>query len=266
MRKSTRLIVTVLAVTPALVWLGTGPALAQATYDPGALDALGGGAASAPAHSGAAKARPQPKPARKATAAHPHGPHQSLPPSSGSLAAPGKPATPAPATLPAAPPPAPVLPPPITVPMRAAEMPPPPAVVPNATGAATREGGGLRVTFGTGSSDLNPATEAAVRALATDPPPPPGSTFAVTSYAAPTPDDPSTARRLSLSRALAVRSVLMHAGIPSPRIYVRALGGAPAEADAPPDRVDIALTPPPAPSTVPASAPAVPQTNQKAAP
>ena len=54
-----------------------------------------------------------------------------------------------------------------------------------------------------------------------------------------TPEDPSTARRLSLSRALAVRSALMADGVASSRIYVRALGAT--GGDEAPDRVDLAV-------------------------
>jgi len=58
-------------------------------------------------------------------------------------------------------------------------------------------------------------------------------------YAAGRPEDPSTARRLSLSRALAVRAALMADGISSNRIYVRALGAQ--ASDGPADRVDISV-------------------------
>ena len=47
----------------------------------------------------------------------------------------------------------------------------------------------------------------------------------------------SHARRLSLSRALAVRSFLVDSGVPANRIYVRPLGSEVTEG--PPDRVDI---------------------------
>jgi len=58
-------------------------------------------------------------------------------------------------------------------------------------------------------------------------------------YAGGTSDSSSSARRLSLSRALAVRSFLIETGVRSTRIDVRALGRA---ADAgPPDRVDMIL-------------------------
>jgi outer membrane protein OmpA-like peptidoglycan-associated protein len=47
----------------------------------------------------------------------------------------------------------------------------------------------------------------------------------------------SVARRLSLSRAVAVRTFLVESGVPAERIYLRPLGSA--AADGPPDRVDI---------------------------
>lgn len=49
----------------------------------------------------------------------------------------------------------------------------------------------------------------------------------------------SDARRLSLSRALAVRAFLVEQGVRSTRIDVRALGER--ESDQPPDRVDVML-------------------------
>lgn len=59
-------------------------------------------------------------------------------------------------------------------------------------------------------------------------------------YAPGKPDDPSTARRISLSRAMAVRSALVADGVPSARIFVRALGEQ--YGDGPPDRVDLSVT------------------------
>jgi hypothetical protein len=56
------------------------------------------------------------------------------------------------------------------------------------------------------------------------------------------PEDPSSPRRLSLARALTVRSVLIAQGFASTRIYVKALGATtPALAEGPPDRVDIVV-------------------------
>jgi hypothetical protein len=116
----------------------------------------------------------------------------------------------------------------------------------------------VRVTFGAGRSDLNPQTDAALKGLAHDAP---QGTFNVMAYAAGPADDPSTARRLSLSRALAVRSVLIFEGIPSVRIYVRALGSN--AGDGPIDRVDVTRAtttpapsaPPPVPGFVPSPTP-----------
>lgn len=115
----------------------------------------------------------------------------------------------------------------------------------DAAGEATPIPGGVRVTFGPGKADLNPATADALRGL--------GHTLAATAngsikvqaYATGTPDDPSTPRRVSLSRALAARAVLMSEGLPSVRIYVYALG---APAGGPTDRVDVQqVGAPPAP-------------------
>jgi len=149
--------------------------------------------------------------------------------------APPRPVTP----IPPAPPPAPVLPPPLVVPTRPPPPPPPPAIVaPSAPGEASPRKDGLRLTFGPGAATLNPATEAAVRQLVHTAGAPDATTYTVTAYAAETPDDTSAPRRLSLSRALAVRSILITEGVASVRIYVKALGPPPA-GDTPADRVDI---------------------------
>ncbi len=190
---------------------------------------------------------------------HPDGPHQTLPVLPGDRPALSGADSAAP-VVPAAPPAAAVLPPPLVVPTRPVELPAPPTVSADAAGAAVPMPGGLRVTFGRDSADLNPATEGAVQKLVKDAPTVPApATFSVVAHAAGTPDDPSTARRLSLSRALAVRSVLIRSGIASQRIYVRALGASePAPSGVSPDRVDISVAVPPPPG---ASAP-----TEKAAP
>ncbi len=159
-------------------------------------------------------------------------------------AAPGAaptPAAPAPpeATLPTAPPAnvalAPIAPPPPSQ----APPPAPPPISDTATSAAAATGNGLRVTFGTGEVDLSPASAAAIHGLVQGAPAGDSTSYNVVAYAAGTPEDPSTARRLSLSRALAVRSALIADGISSTRIYVRALGAP--DGDATPDRVDVAI-------------------------
>ena len=99
--------------------------------------------------------------------------------------------------------------------------------------------GGLRVGFGAGRSDLNPAAVAALRDLAAPLKADPAATLDVNAWSVGTTDDPSTPRRLSLARALAVRAVLISEGIASPRIYVRALGS---DGGDPPDRAEITRT------------------------
>ena len=59
-------------------------------------------------------------------------------------------------------------------------------------------------------------------------------------YASGSGDEANQARRLSLARALAVRTYLIEHGIATARLDVRALGNR-SEADSPPDRVDIVM-------------------------
>lgn len=145
-----------------------------------------------------------------------------------------------PLAIPQTPPPRPVLPPPIVVPVRTERPPPPATVVNDAPGTARPIPSGVEITFGPGKAVLNPATHAALQTLLAHRTP--QSTFTVRAYAAGQPSDPSIARRLSLARALAVRSVLIHGGIASPRITVLALGDA--TGDETPDRADITETEP----------------------
>ena len=179
------------------------------------------------------------------------------------------PAAPAPATptaakpaVPAAPPNAVAIPPPAVVVPTAPPPPPPPVpVADDAPDAVASVEGGVQVTFGHDRSDLNRAAVAAIEAVAAEARAKPGA-LDLTAYAAGTADDPSTPRRLSLARALAVRAVLLRAGIESPRIYVRAEGASPPSGPA--DRVDLvqehAAAPVPAAaqaSPAPPAAPAV---------
>jgi outer membrane protein OmpA-like peptidoglycan-associated protein len=59
-------------------------------------------------------------------------------------------------------------------------------------------------------------------------------------YAGSTTDEANQARRISLQRALAVRSYLMEHGVPNTRMDVRALGNR-ADGKDPPDRVDLVM-------------------------
>ncbi len=130
------------------------------------------------------------------------------------------------------------------------------------------------MTFGTGETDLSPASATAIQNLVQTGPQGDGISFNVVAYAAGTPEDPSTARRLSLARALAVRSALIADGVSSTRIYVRALGaqaggaqaGGAQAGDGPPDRVDLSVlgvNAPSVPASAPGQPPAPPQSRQQ---
>lgn len=204
------------------------PVLAQIRVNPGALDALTPSASNPDAKKAPAK---HAAPAKKAKPDH-----AAKPPAKPSAP---KPAPPKPVAVPVKPPPNPDIPPPIDVPVQHPVAPPPVPTVPNAPGEASKIPSGLRVTFGPGRADLNPATEAALRDFARAVKSDERVSANVNAYASGTADDPSTPRRLSLSRALAARAVLISEGIVSTRIYVRALGAAASSEDAPADRVDL---------------------------
>jgi outer membrane protein OmpA-like peptidoglycan-associated protein len=206
------------------------PAGAQVTTNDGALDSLA--PKSAPAPRRPAPHRPAPRPAAPAT----------QPPAQAAAApAPSKPVKPA---IPVSPPAILALPPAVAVPLA---HPPPTPVVPlaeDAPGTASPIQNGVRVTFGPDRADMTSETAAVLAKFAGGLLSQSTTSINIYAYAAGSPDDPSTPRRLSLQRALAARAVLMQAGIPSPRIYPRALG--PAGGDEP-DRVDVttgAPTPP----------------------
>jgi outer membrane protein OmpA-like peptidoglycan-associated protein len=131
----------------------------------------------------------------------------------------------------------PVTPPP---PAAGAQPPPPPPVSDKATTAAAPTTTGLRLTFAPGESDLSPDSSASIKQLTQAAPPGDSTTFNVLAYAPGKADDPSSARRVSLSRAMAVRSALVADGVQSARIFVRALGEQ--YGDGPPDRVDLSVT------------------------
>lgn len=229
-------------------------AAAQVTVDPRALDPLQPPRPAAGKPAAPAAAKPPSPPAPTKPAAAPSG--VTIRPNPGPAA--GAPA------IPTAAPPAITLPPPIAVPTRPTPPAAPATVAADAPGSATVMPGGLRVTFGPGRADLNPTTEAAIRTLVRGgpsmPPAPEASSFTITSFASGTPEDPSTARRLSLSRALTARSVLITQGIPSVRIYVKALGpNSPGFPDGPADRADIIVASNPLPATPPTAAAAKPR-------
>jgi outer membrane protein OmpA-like peptidoglycan-associated protein len=97
--------------------------------------------------------------------------------------------------------------------------------------------GQVSVTFGEGASELSPEARSALDEVADRLRGDDGLRVQLLAYAAAVDDNTSRARRMSLSRALAVRSYLIEKGVRSTRMDVRALGsnveGEPA------DRVDI---------------------------
>jgi outer membrane protein OmpA-like peptidoglycan-associated protein len=99
-----------------------------------------------------------------------------------------------------------------------------------------------RVLFAPGSADLNDDGKHALVQLAARLGPDGESRVQLLAYASGAPESESQARRLSLSRALAVRAYLGEQGIRGTRINVQALGIK--SAGGPPDRVDaMAATP-----------------------
>jgi outer membrane protein OmpA-like peptidoglycan-associated protein len=242
------------------------PAIAQVTVDSRALDQLQTPTTpAAPAPVPPPRASKATPPAQQPVRPHPNAAAVVKPPApSRTQPTLPPPPPPSPPVVPIAPPPLPVVPPPIVVPVRPAVPPPPATVTADAPDTVKPIEGGVRITFGPGRSDLNPATAEALRELAHGAPA--GSSFAVTAYAPGTPDDPSTPRRLSLSRVLTVRSLLIAEGIASSRIYPKALGSTGPIADGPADRADLVVTrppPPPAPASAavptPAASPAAPR-------
>jgi outer membrane protein OmpA-like peptidoglycan-associated protein len=116
----------------------------------------------------------------------------------------------------------------------------------DAPGQATPLPDGTRITFGPGSSTLNPATFSAILAIAAQAKANPAMILGVTAWAPGTADDPSTPRRLSLDRALAARAVLIANGIVSERIRTIAKGMIDLGINAPADRAEIIKILPPA--------------------
>jgi outer membrane protein OmpA-like peptidoglycan-associated protein len=143
------------------------------------------------------------------------------------------------ATLPtAAPPPVQLAPAPL--PTVSTEPPPKPPIAADAGGDAMPMADGLRITFLPSRFDLSPDTSDALHHFAAVLPRSDNVTLDVRAYAAAVPDDPSAARRLSLSRSLAIRAALMNEGIPSTRIFLRALGSN--AGNGPADRCDVLIS------------------------
>ncbi|MBM9402476.1 hypothetical protein JUN65_12885 [Gluconacetobacter azotocaptans] len=226
------------------------PARAQVVTNDSALSGLGPAPAAHPAtvHPATSPRSHQPHGMRAPQA------HTAAPAPAPSSATPAPAAHPPPPTIPAAPPPPPIIrPPEVSVPLHPSPPPPETPVVPTAQGTVQDLPGGTRLTFAPGSADMNAAMSDRVKTFAAALLAAPEARGQIDAYASGTPDDSSTPRRVSLSRGLAIRSILIHAGVASTRIYVRAIGlsGSPPN-ETPPDHVDVTL------SNVIASAPSAP--------
>ncbi|MFT6580367.1 MAG: outer membrane protein OmpA-like peptidoglycan-associated protein [Alphaproteobacteria bacterium] len=130
-------------------------------------------------------------------------------------------------------------------PAKRSSVPPPPALKkPTRTqvalvGPATLTGadGTLQIRFAPKSPDLPNKAESVLSSLAKKLNDDPGLRVQLHGYATGPIESPSQARRLSLLRALSVRTFLMKKGVRSTRIDVRALGSK--EDGGPKDRVDV---------------------------
>lgn len=193
----------------------TSTARAQVSVDMRALDSLGPAPPAARAAPVRPVVKPAPPPVPAAASVTPQAPAPVAPAPVASIPVPAlpteQPATPAASAM-------------IPVPVASPEPLPPP----------------VRLVFEAGKTELTAGDEAAIQGLARSIPTPATSSVNVVAYAAGKADDASTARRLSLSRGMAVRSVLLASGVPSAQIYVRALGAT--ATDGPADRVELVVT------------------------
>jgi len=111
------------------------------------------------------------------------------------------------------------------------------AIPPAKEQAVTPPGGDLRLIFSAGSAELSSAAKKQLAGLARNLAQASSKRVQLLAFAADSGSGTSKARRLSLSRALAVRAFLIDKGVRSTRMDVRALGSK--AGDGPADRVDI---------------------------
>jgi outer membrane protein OmpA-like peptidoglycan-associated protein len=130
-------------------------------------------------------------------------------------------------------PPPPPPPPVVQAPQQTAALPKAPELPPGAASAVRA------IAFGPGTANLPADAEGALKATVAELNANPALRVQLRAYAAGDKGSESQARRLSLSRALAVRSFLVNQGIQATRIDVRALGNNVPEGS--PDRVDVSL-------------------------
>ncbi|GAB6967604.1 hypothetical protein JCM25156A_16410 [Komagataeibacter kakiaceti JCM 25156] len=115
-------------------------------------------------------------------------------------------------------------PPELHVPAHPLPLPPEVRADPQARGRAERIPGGTRLHFTMQSAAMNQRMISALQTFATIMLKLPEQHVNIAAYGEGRQDDPSTPRRVALSRGLAARSVLIHAGVAPTRIYVRAIG------------------------------------------
>ena len=146
-------------------------------------------------------------------------------------AVPPRPALPQPSATPAPPPAA----------VAAVEKPAPVETAARSAASATppaAPGTEVRVLFESGSAKLPDSARDALLGLVGKLEANQGTRLQIDAYAAGSSETASVARRLSLSRALSVRSYLIEQGVRSTRMDVRALGNKASDPPAPADRVD----------------------------
>ena len=113
------------------------------------------------------------------------------------------------------------------------------ASLPTGTDESTDELESVRVTFGPQDTELSATGESALMPIIEQMKTDEAVRVRLMAYANGSDDSPSSVRRLSLNRAIAVREFLMDQGVQSTRIEVRALGDQ--SEDGEPDRVDAIL-------------------------
>lgn len=208
--------------------------------DPGALDALqadppsvssSGKDSSSPVHRPAAP-RKATHPAPVAPASHGVGDVSKLPSSTAHPAVPVAAGTPG----------KPEIPPALNVPLRPTTLPVLP--VPNPDGGQASDlTNGVRVVFKNGDAQLSAPAIARLQALGQHEAAASGGQITIMAFALGHPEDPSTPRRLALSRALAIRAVLLHENLPSSRVLVQAMGPQ-GDSSLPADRADVTVAAP----------------------
>lgn len=182
-------------------------------------------------------------------------PTNGTPPPPAAIPMTAPPATPAPPpasqsarTMPLVPPPAAIQPPaaPIQPPPATTAAPAPPAPAPAQIASlppasATSRDQTIQLVFDATTSQIDDNAKRGLDQLVKSAASDPDLQLQLVAFASGTgPEGPSQARRLSLSRALAVRSYLVDKGVRSTRIDVRALGNRPG--GGPADRVDVVVT------------------------